>query len=96
MLHVVDGINRKLERCPRCGQLLVDEGYAYYCKYGCTRMFPKLGALISDRFEFERKGGLVTAQHELNGRLSLTPSKQTRRVERDRQRYAETFGEDPV
>ena len=59
------GVNRALTTCPRCGQTMVDEGHAYYCKYGCARMWPKLGALVIDRVEFERRSGLVTMVHAL-------------------------------
>ena len=48
---------------------MVDEGAVYYCKYGCTRMWPKVGSFIEDRFEWERKSGLVTGHHVLDGYL---------------------------
>lgn len=60
-------VNEAMTTCPRCGQNVVDRGYEYYCLYGCTRSFPKLGALASDRFDHERRSGLVMGQHALEG-----------------------------
>lgn len=100
-MRIEDGpnvVNHKLEKCPRCGQALVDEGTAYYCRYGCTRMFPKLGALVSDRMEYERKSGLRADSSMLerfgstyqDGMMSAFKSEREReRARRDARKYAE-------
>lgn len=69
--RIEEGVNCAMTTCPRCGQMLVDRGYEYYCQYGCTRSFPKVGALWSDRYEHERKSGMVTLRHELDGEMGL-------------------------
>ena len=66
--RVSGGVREPLTHCPRCRQLLVDEGPAYYCRFGCTRTFPKAGVFVSDRYEAVRAaGGLLTREHPLAG-----------------------------
>lgn len=60
-------VNAGLVRCPRCQQTLVDEGFAYYCRYGCTRSWPKLGALLSERYARERFVGVKSDPLDLHG-----------------------------
>lgn len=49
----------RMERCPRCGQLLQQEPGGMYCRWGCTRRFPLEGAPIAQQFEWERHSGLI-------------------------------------
>lgn len=55
------GVNRELTRCPKCHQRLVDEGVAYSCRFGCGKMWYKLGASVAELSERERMAHRVYA-----------------------------------
>jgi ribosomal protein S27AE len=48
-------------RCPRCGDLLAEEGGFLHCRYGCGRIWLIDGASIAAQIEYERHAGVQGA-----------------------------------
>lgn len=49
----------RLDRCPRCGGALQEEPAQWYCRWSCTRIFPRAGGSLTRQYEYELASGLV-------------------------------------
>lgn len=55
------GLTIRPTYCPRCSQLLQQEPAFAYCRWGCARFFPIVGASYVEQYRWELTSGLVDA-----------------------------------
>ena len=59
LAHHCTVVYERVERCPRCDQLVQQEPAACVCRWGCGRIWRIVGASTSEQYEFERASGLI-------------------------------------